>query len=916
MRVLSNLRFLLVLISTLLVPVVCLAKQPHSWCNTGKPLIQNDPDSDADTKSIVNHICNDSANCCSDSGRWDMTCVQKAANYAHALSIANDYCGHYDWMQGPITKTNGDGSITNYKQYYPRDFNLVALSGKVMSIMDVEGPIAAKGDVYLSYFHLNNGKREELALLSAGYVSVSNGTINGTVQYGSSGYADALVTYPYSTRPTAATSPSLINFDALTTSMISLSQRFRDHYDHNGTVGSAYGTLTFTGTDQELNVFNITTSDLTNITTYAFNVPLGSAAIITVTGNNPNPIFKNAGFQWASGAAKILWNFPDATALTLNGVGFPGSILAPKAAANMQNGALRGTVVVASASPARIELYSGPFRLACNGGLCLDPTWSCSGDTVMADDGTAAALESEAGFLQIDGGTYQAEGYSRISPMHRVWYSFHPAQFGRKNKPLAVLFNGGPGTGTTPMLFAFNTGPTTVDPQRTSRIVTNPNSWTSFANLLYIDAPATGFSYPLKDEDGNMPDIGNDMNRDASNFLRVIVRFLARHPSLQQNRVILVGESYGGTRASLMLDQLFNYASLNADHSSDGGYGDTQLYKELTTNYFNTALRKSAPTVADIAAKFSHQVLIEPSLLGDEQQQQFYTITIPRDPPQYPIYTVNSQFPMDTCKQQFDTDPKPCWVAVGRNDVQGIPGRQPTCDPYNCNMAYQWSEGSPTSQATLAATRLTQLATLSTALNVNAKTIAWMNDQTRLDRAYGRASTTSNLVETVTPIDLASTSNFGPLNNDDNYLVLVNHTVSEPYGSCGSQTCTPPTANRWNTSGVGVTTGKAFANNVRNGVKTFITVAQYDAVIWSPSIPLAINGRSPVVADYAPTEANVCSSNNNGLRPGVMSLMYDSYPNGHVENITMPTAYSAGHTIPMRAPAELLADVSTWYSHN
>ena len=105
---------------------------------------------------------------------------------------------------------------------------------------------------------------------------------------------------------------------------------------------------------------------------------------------------------------------------------------------------------------------------------------------------------------------------------------------------------------------------------------------------------------------------------------------------------------------------------------------------------------------------------------------------------------------------------------------------------------------------------------------------------------------------------------------------------------------------------------------MRDGtVKTFITVAKYDAVVWSPAIPLAINGVSPVAADYYhATDANVCSMNNNGIRPGMMSLMYDSYPDGPTQNITMPTDYAAGHTVSMSAPADLLTDVAIWYSHN
>ena len=831
----------ILLISTLLLPAIGLASQPHSWCTTGEPLIKNDTATDAPTNTLIGYVCSNITSCCSDysgtgTAHWGLSCVQTAANHAYTQGNGADYCGRYAWAQGPITQATSPGTRYNFKQYYPRDFNLVALSStklggmsnlSVGGVRDIEGPIAAKGDALFNYFNLNYGGRDEIALLVGGKASLGNGTVNGTVQYGTA-YSDPNITYTNGTRPPAATTTPLIDFGALSTSMVTLSKAFRDNYTVNGTVTTKSSTLAFTAAtaDPELNVFKFDASQLTGVTTFNFNsLPAGSAAIITVTGTSP--VFKSAGIQWPSSASMMLWNFPDATTLTINGVGFPGSILAPNAVATLQNGSIRGTVVVASAPTANVELYSGPFFLGCSGGLCLDPNWSCSSNTVMADDGTAAAVESEAGFLLIEGGNYQAEGYTRTSPDHRVWYSFQPAKFGRKNKPLVVFFNGGPGGATTSLLFAFNTGPMTLDPQVTSSIATNPSSWTSFANLLYIDAPATGFSYPLSDATtGNKPDIGNDLNRDASNFLRVIIRFLARHSSLQQNPIIIAGESYGGMRATLMLDHLFNYASLNADHSSDGGYGDPQLYTELTKNYFSPALGNSAPATADIAHKFAYQVLIEPTILGYEQQQKFYTSAWTTATPQYEVVTVNPNFPMNNCNPPFDTDPKPCWIAVDRNDAQGIDARPPTCDQYNCKKDYQWSNGTPTSQEELAATKLTAVATLSQALNVNVKTIAWMNDQTRHDRAYGRASTTSYYVETATPIDLDSTSNFGPLNSDDNYLVVQNSRVFNPYGSCGTSPCTPPTAMAYYDQGIGAITGKAFANNVRNGVNVPSRVLQ------------------------------------------------------------------------------------------
>ena len=157
----------------------------------------------------------------------------------------------------------------------------------------------------------------------------------------------------------------------------------------------------------------------------------------------------------------------------------------------------------------------------------------------------------------------------------------------------------------------------TLDPQvaGAARIAVDVNSWTEFANVLYIDAPATGFSYPIANSDGTKPEVGIDIDRDAGIFLQVIARFLLRHPAILKNRVIIVGESYGGTRATLMLKYLYEYPSLL---SGTAAYQDTPVAGDLNT-YFLPVYGTFQPTATQIQATFGHQVLIEPVVVGAEQ---------------------------------------------------------------------------------------------------------------------------------------------------------------------------------------------------------------------------------------------------------------------------------------------------------
>jgi len=364
----------------------------------------------------------------------------------------------------------------------------------------------------------------------------------------------------------------------------------------------------------------------------------------------------------------------------------------------------------------------------CCGCLCGDPSWSCSNDTWVDSAGHAVAVAPEAGFLELAGGDYVSESLARVSPMQRVWYSFHPATVAPESKPLAVFFNGGPGSATSAYLFSFNTAPYTLDPTRigSGQLVSNPSSWAQFANLLHIDAPGTGFSYPMSLDGGSQPSVGIDLDRDAASVLRVLVRFLDRHPSLQGNPVILVGESYGGTRAALMLDHLFNYPLLT---TTSAAYQDSALYNDLMAHFRQVFPQDNPATLsaAKIASQFGHQVLIQPVVAGSAQ------------------WDLNAP------------DASVCPLAQ--------------YDNYQCDQPSGWFD----QNALLAVTHLTTLTTLHQALGVDPTTIAWMHASART-RAYGR----SNGTIVSTP---EMTTTFGTLGTDDNYFVILNQSVLSGYGT-------------------------------------------------------------------------------------------------------------------------------------
>ncbi len=249
----------------------------------------------------------------------------------------------------------------------------------------------------------------------------------------------------------------------------------------------------------------------------------------------------------------------------------------------------------------------------CCGGLCTDARWSCSDATCVGADGNALALVPEAGFFEVGGGTLVAAGWSGSVPTARVFYSFHPADQAPEDKPLLVFFNGGPGQSTV-LLLGLNTAPVTLDPERGGP-GPNPASWTRFANLLHIDAPATGFSYSMPNPSGARPEIGFEAHYDAATFVRVVLRFLDHHRQLDDARVVLVGESYGGVRATVMLEHLLHHAEI-----ADSHYPDVLLADEIDA-WYDRVLGPGDHPPEEVASRFA-AVLVQPLLACQGQRDR------------------------------------------------------------------------------------------------------------------------------------------------------------------------------------------------------------------------------------------------------------------------------------------------------
>jgi hypothetical protein len=213
----------------------------------------------------------------------------------------------------------------------------------------------------------------------------------------------------------------------------------------------------------------------------------------------------------------------------------------------------------------------------------------------------------------------------RASIPARLFYNLIPADSDAKSRPVFVIFNGGYGS-TSMYLHSLGTGPFALsEDDWSSSPAPNPYSLTTLGNLLYIDARLAGFSYTPSDaatdeaeRSAAFDEQSLNQGRDAADFIHVLLRVLAEQPALQNNPVVLLGESAGGTRAAIMLELL-----LDPPREPDEArlYDDVELDAAIAEHY---AAVFGADAVVSLspsrkARQFGWQVLIQPGVLPNWQ---------------------------------------------------------------------------------------------------------------------------------------------------------------------------------------------------------------------------------------------------------------------------------------------------------
>ncbi|MBN1273819.1 MAG: hypothetical protein JXB26_16245 [Candidatus Aminicenantes bacterium] len=544
----------------------------------------------------------------------------------------------------------------------------------------------------------------------------------------------------------------------------------------------------------------------------------------------------------------------------------------------------------------------------------------------------AAQNQPEAGFCSLEEINFYFHTnsyFNRLalrSSQARIWRTYQPADENPSSKPLFVFFNGGPGGATSPGLFCANTGRKAVSFDMTTgnkSIIVNPHSWTRSGNLLHIDSRNAGFSYSLMEnpQDDSLRKAEWDVQNfncytDAADFIRVLLRFLAEHPSLQKNPVIMAAESYGGIRSLVMLHILLfyqNYANGNAV------YQDPELVQEIQ-NHFNAVFPGYAgqtvpPSV--IAQQFSHQILIQPaitryyqrlvavemleapgSILDDLAEETGVPYIRYRDQP----WAVDNPTPYTIMSNIYDY-----LYSIGR-------------DPYIYTEPTDYFNGYFRAASDL----LTQFEDLCQMIGVNAAGIPELYASAR-QKAYkvkfledeaanmsfsaliGPAPKISDLESFLNPgTEGNMESVFGILQPWDRYFIQLNYDVPDAFSLNRA-------VMEWYDIQFSYSSsfGDMFLETAAY-VETFVTNAAFDTVVYAPALPQALAYHtSKIVRSTHDAEGPL-----HAVRPGRILLEYraGSVPGSSVttRTIRFPRYSRSGHAVTMTEPGEILNDVILW----
>lgn len=517
-----------------------------------------------------------------------------------------------------------------------------------------------------------------------------------------------------------------------------------------------------------------------------------------------------------------------------------------------------------------------PQPMPCDACTCDGEQWTCE----------CPELEAEAGFIELEPITFflgaAGNEVELTSSAARIFFSFHPADPEVQDPPIFLFFNGGPAVSSS-LLLGTNTGPMTImppfadDPGDPSP---NPASWTKIGHVLYFDARSAGFSHLMDEEPELLGTRSSGYSTrnfntylDGADFVRALLRFVDDRDRLTTAPVVIVGESYGGTRAGTLLNLLLfheQYAELGPRRYTDPALVD-EIMDHLALAFPDSDL--TGPELASL--QFGHQVLIQPLFAGDPQKVASGMVW---EQPNSVMDEIDAVVPQTyvRCSEQGGG-----------------------CDPYQNGLEFVQSTGRSLYDWEAPSSWLDQLFGLIEGGMGQVQSLhgLWAVDPTEVVELFPdhRGQVYRSIGEDGSPAPGDLEDVFGVLADYDRHFRVFDTDAFSVFRSATARNKGVDPENSLH--------GELFLENLV-WVDTLLTNATRDIIIFGPGFPATIESFDDIV-DNVEVDADA------GLIDVTYGGEWGEQPNPGTRTIRYPR-YDASHSVTLDAPQALLDDVGAW----
>jgi choice-of-anchor A domain-containing protein len=208
----------------------------------------------------------------------------------------------------------------------------------------------------------NNISMSHNAYVVGSYTNTGGGSVGGAIDTAGSYNGPSYLNHAIKT---ASSMPAPIDFLSARTNLDSVSTALASEAPNGTTAFDGHSTYTLTGASSTLNVFNLSASSY-NSATININAPVGSTVVVNVAGTSDSFTYGSINLNGIPNS-NVIFNFASATVLSLNGIGFNASILAPFATFTGTYGNINGELIAQSVA-GTTQLNSDAFTGNLGGG--------------------------------------------------------------------------------------------------------------------------------------------------------------------------------------------------------------------------------------------------------------------------------------------------------------------------------------------------------------------------------------------------------------------------------------------------------------------------------------------------------------------------------------------------------------------